>query len=161
MGRLGIVSVFALQLLPSRKPGRIKMPTIDRRKDGAAGFCFMLAVTEAAGSCQLCDIRKHLIDSVRRIGKTQFAHSRRVDQPAARQGRPQGARGGRVAAFCIILADILGQIRYAGQAVLDRRLADTRRADKGQRLAIAAPWFEPRDIFGIAGVDRDRICQWR
>ncbi|MGA1180437.1 MAG: hypothetical protein ACO3U1_07515, partial [Marivivens sp.] len=79
MDRLGIVLVFALQLLPAGKSGRIKMPAFDRRKDGAAGFCFMLAITEAAGSCQLCDIRKHLINSVRRIGKTQFAHSRRVD----------------------------------------------------------------------------------
>ena len=79
----------------------------DRRPHGAAGLALVPAVAEAAFGGQRDDVGEHLVDAGLHIGELQFAHARRVDQPAAGRQPMQRAAGGGVAALVVILANAL------------------------------------------------------
>ncbi len=84
----------------------------------------MAAVGEAAIGGERDDVGEDVVDALAGIGKLEFAHAGRVDQPAARRQAMEFASGGGVAAVGVVLADAGDFDVAAGQRVDQRRLAD-------------------------------------
>ncbi len=152
---LGIEQFLGQQLSPTLDAAGIDRTGFNCRAHRAAGFALVLAIGEAAIQSNLGYISEHAVDTVFRVGKLEFAHPRRIDQPAAGWQPVQCPARCRMAAPPVVLSDALRcNVMAAGQRVDQRRFADPGRPRHRHRLPLLAPRQKAPHPCRVAAVDK-------
>lgn len=122
--RLSVAAFLTRELPVTREARGIECAAGDRRLHCAARLVFVMTISEAAARCQFSNVREDFGDAVGDIHELEFAHTGRVDQPAAGRETMHGTVRGRVAPVRIVFADASSRDAGSGERVHQCRFAD-------------------------------------